>query len=92
MNKKRHLAALSILKILKHTFFYFIFINFPLQDSTSCQLHWDSLLCWPETSINNTLYLPCPNYVNKFNVLSNKFLKIFFTKNLSLNASKNHLN
>lgn len=24
-------------------------------------------MCWPETNINETVELPCPNYVNKFN-------------------------
>ena len=33
-------------------------------------------MCWPATSINNTIYLPCPNYINKFNQKSKFYLKI----------------
>jgi hypothetical protein len=39
--------------------------------NSSCPIIWDQITCWPETSSNTTVYLPCPNYVNKFNRKSN---------------------
>ena len=28
-------------------------------------------MCWPETRVNQTVFLPCPDYLNKFNKLGN---------------------
>ena len=30
-------------------------------------------MCWPETRVNQTVFLPCPDYLNKFNKLGNDF-------------------
>jgi len=49
-------------------------------------------MCWPATPINNTIYLPCPNYINKFNQKSKfnynfiknyKFIFIYFKNKYS---------
>ena len=29
-------------------------------------------MCWPTTGVNETIYLPCANYVNKFNIDGNQ--------------------
>ena len=39
-----------------------------------CPIMWDKVMCWPETKINDTVYLPCPDYVSRFNTLSIAFL------------------
>ncbi len=36
-------------------------------DPNMCEFTWDQILCWPETFVNRTVSIPCPNYVNKFN-------------------------
>lgn len=36
----------------------------------SCETTWDTILCWPNTPINETLEIQCPNYVDKFNMKS----------------------
>ena len=32
-------------------------------------------MCWPETRVNLTIFLPCPDYLNKFNKLG---MNIYF--------------
>ncbi len=38
-----------------------------------CPTTWDSVMCWPETHVNQTVYLSCPNYIDKFNIKSKTF-------------------
>jgi hypothetical protein len=42
-----------------------------------CPIFWDSVTCWPETSVNTTARLPCPNYINKFNMKRKLSFQIF---------------
>jgi hypothetical protein len=32
-----------------------------------CPITFDSITCWPQAKMNQTIILPCANYVNKFN-------------------------
>ncbi len=32
-----------------------------------CPVIFDLITCWPQATINETIYLPCADYVNKFN-------------------------
>jgi hypothetical protein len=35
------------------------------QDESSCSAQFDAVLCWPQTPINTTVHLDCPNdYIN----------------------------
>ncbi|RMZ93285.1 parathyroid hormone 2 receptor [Brachionus plicatilis] len=38
-----------------------------MNDPEKCPIKWDTVMCWPETNVNETVGLPCANYVNKFN-------------------------
>lgn len=39
-----------------------------------CSTTWDTVLCWPQTPLNKTIRLQCPNYINKFNTRSKNFI------------------
>ena len=41
-----------------------------LPKANHCPANFDSIVCWPETPINDTVYLPCPDYLDKFNIRS----------------------
>ncbi len=41
-------------------------------NALTCSLMWDSVTCWPETSVNTTARMPCPDYINKFNTKSKR--------------------
>jgi len=32
-----------------------------------CPTIFDTITCWPQAKMNQTILLPCANYVNKFN-------------------------
>lgn len=52
--------------------------------SDTCRITWDQILCWPETYINQSVYIPCPTYVNKFNrrcIISKLNKKHIYKKN-----------
>ncbi len=36
----------------------------------NCPAYFDTVLCWPETPANQTVYENCPDYVDKFNTKS----------------------
>jgi hypothetical protein len=36
-----------------------------------CPIVWDGVICWPATSVNVTVRIKCPNYIDKFNIKSN---------------------
>ena len=49
-----------------------------------CPITFDSITCWPQAQMNETISLPCANYVNKFNT-RRMFILISF--NFHLNKS-----
>lgn len=67
-SKKSFFSFNSIQKILK-----FVKIQAPER----CPILWDSIFCWPQTQVNQTVSLSCPYYVNFFNTKSEKPLGIF---------------
>jgi hypothetical protein len=55
----------------------------------ACLTTWDSVMCWPETPVNQTVYLSCPNYIDKFNIKSKVYVVVYEKKILIF---KNKLN
>jgi hypothetical protein len=53
----------------------YLFNVFRLVNQT-CETVWDTVYCWPETLVNMTVQISCPNYVDKFNMKRN-FVFVF---------------
>ena len=51
----------SVVPFVKHTYLL------PFSE-TACPRTWDGVICWPETSNGTQVSLPCPDYVNGFNL------------------------
>ena len=51
-------------------------IIYLIKVSKMCPIFWDSVLCWPEGSLNQTYFMPCPIYVDKFNRKSKRIDQI----------------
>ncbi|KAK7473456.1 hypothetical protein BaRGS_00035285, partial [Batillaria attramentaria] len=42
-------------------------INTPVQlTGVFCNRTWDNVMCWPDTAAGTVRYLPCPDYINRF--------------------------
>ena len=46
-------------------------------NANACYPMWDTVLCWPETSLNTTIQISCPNYILRFNMKSKKYFQLY---------------
>ncbi|XP_041366702.1 secretin receptor-like [Gigantopelta aegis] len=42
-----------------------------IPNGVHCPMYWDTLVCWPDTPAGTVSVMPCPNYVNMFQMDEN---------------------
>lgn len=53
-----------------------------------CGIVWDGVYCWPASKVNETVFRPCPNYLNKFNIREKAFKSCYSVANSSESKTK----
>jgi hypothetical protein len=52
-------------------------------DNKTCETTWDEIACWPQTPVNKTLEILCPNYIDRFNRKDKAIKHCYFNNNTS---------